>query len=68
MAKVIQIAVATRGMMTAGQMVGQQQILYALDEAGLIWSLDPASGRGWQTVPLPPDLSIDDVKRAVTRT
>jgi hypothetical protein len=68
MAKVTRIAVATRPMMTAGQMVGQQQVLYALDDTGLIWSLDPASGRGWQTVPLPPDLSIDEAKRAVTRT
>ena len=68
MAKVIQIAVATRPVLTAGQIVSQQQILYALDDAGLIWSLDPASGRGWQTVPLPPDLKLDEAKLGATRT
>jgi len=68
MAKVIQIAVATRPVITAGQVVSQQQLLYALDDAGLIWCLDPASGRGWQTVPLPPDLKLDEAKLAGTRS
>jgi hypothetical protein len=49
-------------------MVSAQQILYALDDAGLIWCLDPASGCGWQTVPLPPGLELDEAKLAVARS
>jgi hypothetical protein len=68
MAKVIQIAVVTRPLITAGHVVSQQQLLYALDDAGLIWCLDPATGRGWQTVPLPPDLKVDEAKLDATRS
>ena len=56
MAKLIQIQALTIPMLgVTGQPIGNVEVLYALDDMGRIWRLDPRDKvPGWKSIAAPP--------------